>query len=841
MSSLDLRFIGDLALWQGMLLALAVGALAWWLYWRETRTLSTSLRWLLPTLRSAAIVLALLILTAPVLHHRYREGEPGRLRFLIDSSRSMSIVDRHIDPSTKLEIARSLGWLSSDDAATREQSAVEAFDSSSRYARALERLLGSDDGVLKQLREEFEIVVERFDSQRTKLWESTVDQSSPLPENSRPWIPKEFTARTQLGTALAAGSLTSGNTTNVTGNTEEASEEKPASTNPDDEINLSGADETIVLLSDGRNTAGVSPLLVAESLATQRRPIYAVGLGTAAMPADISLVTIEHPERVFEKDLLRGTLVVRQRMPQAAPLKLKIKIAGSDEVVWEETRTQAADERGRIDFSFPVKPIIEKIQKEAGRATNFSAVPVHLEASVEPQAGEADDSNNRRIFHVSVITKRSKLLLVDGRSRWETRYLHNMFDRDPAWQVDLVIPDYRQTPPQLARGTGTNQFPSTKERLFEYDLVVLGELPPNVMPRESIDWLKAFVESSGGGLIVVDGSRGWLRDAFYKPVQSMLPIEWVEDKRIKPDPVAVRLTSFARQLPVFQLTPNDPGKNDAAWGELPPLHLTTTVRALPGSEVLATFSQEGEDMPLLVTRQFGAGRVFYSGTDETWRWRFKVADTYHQRFWNQVGRWVMRLPMSVQGQFVSIDSGKLVYQPGETMAIRSRLRNAQGEPAKGLTVEAIVSEVGPLQPGAPATPGKVIAVVPLTEEAAIAGLYAGQIKAPAAGNYHVTVVAPGLTSEALAVHSEFSVTEPESGEMDQLNCDEAVLRKLAEITRGQYLSEQEGGQLVDLLRPLSRGRIVENDTLLWQSYWWFVPIVLLLSLEWWLRKRVGLI
>ncbi len=387
---------------------------------------------------------------------------------------------------------------------------MESFDNSSRYARGLERLLGADDGVLQQLREEFEIVVERFDSQRTKLWESTVTQSSPLPENSRAWIPAEFAARTQLGTALAAGSLTVGNTTNTASATESEGDESKAAS-ADDEVNLGGAAETIVLLSDGRNTAGVSPLLVAESLATQRRPIYAVGMGATAMPADISLVTIEHPERVFEKDLLRGTLVVRQRMPQAAPLKLSIKIAGTDEVVWEETRTQASDERGRIDFSLPVKPIIEKIQKQAGRATNFSAVPVHLEAVVEPQAGEADDSNNRRVFHVSVITKRSRLQLVDGRSRWETRYLHNMFDRDPAWQVDLVLPDYRQTPPQLARGTSTNQFPSTKERLFEYDLVILGELPPNVMPRESIDWLKAFVESSGGGLIVVDGARGWLR------------------------------------------------------------------------------------------------------------------------------------------------------------------------------------------------------------------------------------------------------------------------------------------------------------------------------------------
>ncbi|MGN6547039.1 MAG: hypothetical protein ACTHK7_18435, partial [Aureliella sp.] len=270
-------------------------------------------------------------------------------------------------------------------------------------------------------------------------------------------------------------------------------------------------------------------------------------------------------------------------------------------------------------------------------------------------------------------------------------------------------------------------------------------------------------------------------------------------------------------------------------------------------------NESDAEMPLMVTRQFGAGRVFYSGTDETWRWRYKYADTYHQRFWNQVARWVMRLPMSVQGQFVSIDAGKLVYQPEETVVIRARLRNAQGEPASDLSVEAVVTAFDPPSDASadqPATSSaespeaggssaktepRVIAVVPLAADASIAGVYSGQLRAPAGGNYRVSIVAPGLTSEALDVHTEFSVAERDSGEMDALSCDESILRKLAEVTGGQYLSEQQGDELVSLLKPLSRGKIIESDTLIWQSYWWFVPIVLLLSVEWWLRKRVGLI
>src|SRR5688500_13684354 len=110
----SVRFIGDVALWQGALLGLMIAALSWWLYWRESRGLHGVARWLLPTLRAAAILLSLLVLTAPVLHHRYREGEPGRLRFLIDGSRSMSISDPQLDESLKLKIAHALGWSDAD-------------------------------------------------------------------------------------------------------------------------------------------------------------------------------------------------------------------------------------------------------------------------------------------------------------------------------------------------------------------------------------------------------------------------------------------------------------------------------------------------------------------------------------------------------------------------------------------------------------------------------------------------------------------------------------------------------------------------------------------------------
>ena len=40
---------------------------------------------------------------------------------------------------------------------------------------------------------------------------------------------------------------------------------------------------------------------------------------------------------------------------------------------------------------------------------------------------------------------------------------------------------------------------------------------------------------------------------------------------------------------------------------------------------------------------------------------------------------------------------------------------------------------------------------------------------------------------------------------------------------------------------MTQGRVIESDTVLWQSWWWFAPIVLLLTVEWIIRKRAGML
>jgi hypothetical protein len=218
-------------------------------------------------------------------------------------------------------------------------------------------------------------------------------------------------------------------------------------------------------------------------------------------------------------------------------------------------------------------------------------------------------------------------------------------------------------------------------------------------------------------------------------------------------------------------------------------------------------------------------------SDESWRWRFKIADQIHQRLWNQLARWIMRKPLSVESEFLSLDSGAASYQEQQPVEIRSRLLQADGAPAEGRKVVAVLWR-----------DGQVVSRVKLPEEPTNPGGYTSAVRGLPRGDYEVSIEADGFTPEALTARTQFAIIERDpSQEMLSTTCNVELLQQLSEATGGSYLHESQIGKLPELLQPLSGGRIVHSTQPLWQSYYWFVLALMLLALEWILRKRSGLV
>jgi hypothetical protein len=238
----------------------------------------------------------------------------------------------------------------------------------------------------------------------------------------------------------------------------------------------------------------------------------------------------------------------------------------------------------------------------------------------------------------------------------------------------------------------------------------------------------------------------------------------------------------------------------------------------------------GKKLPAVVVRPYGAGKVLYQAFDDSWRWRYEVADQHHVRYWNQIADWLAELPFAVRQKLISLDAGALVYRPGDSADIRVRLRDGQGRPVTNAVVDAVLFR-----------DGQRVATIRLTPDENTGGLFRGRTAALEPGSYEVGVESAAIAERDARARTGFRVEPLETGELTQLSLNEDLLRQMSAITGGEYLREENIDRLVELLAPMSQGRVEEADTVLWQSYWWFVPIVMLLTAEWIIRKRFGML
>ena len=920
----SLRFIGDWPAWLGIGLAVVLGAVAWISYRRETARQPRWLHWLLPTLRALAIVMMVLMLAGPVLHHRKIIGQLSRLFLFVDGSASMGLTDPSMDAGRKLAILRRLGlvrgeavpedwskvgealadavslaergklaqgataeeWrqLTGDfamrveaaraglagagleagraesfardvaqpaaDLAKREtrqidertramadlqrlgdlanrwageaqeifqrkvnelaaaggsplKAALEKFDTLPRWQRLQALLLeGEGEKLLARLSARYEVQLLMLEgSEARRIWQPTA-QDSALPRE----LPKPSGAATNLSTGLQSGV--------GEGWPEEGSgaprEQRGA----------------VVVFSDGQHNDGESPTDRARVLAGRGLPLFTVGLGSQVRPRDLAVLKAEGPEAVFAEDRVRGEITLKDDMPAGSPFKLTI--GDGDKILWERQLTTEGRNVRKVAYDFPIGDVVKARMAARRGEVQLSSLPLEFKVAVTPVEGDSQPANDAGALRVRAVTQKRRILLLDGRPRWETRYLRNVFERDEQWEVNCVSVGMLRGEAGWARGTKPEQFPLEQGQLQSYDLIIFGEVPRSVFKGDELAWLRDFVEKRGGAMIFIDGSRGRLKEYADSPIAPLFPVEW-KSAAVREGLSRVVLTDRSAGLAAFSLAP-DRAQNSGVWSGLPAPRWVSGATPLAGAESLLEIEGEGRKFAGVVLRPFGAGKVLYQSFDESWRWRYEVADQHHVRYWHQIANWIAELPFAVRDKFVSLDAGAITYRPGDSADVRVRLRDGEGRPVTNATVDAVLYR-----------DGQKAATIRLLADDNAGGLFHGRTAALEPGKYEVGVESAAIPASEWKARTEFQVEPRETGEFMQLSLNEDLLRQMAAQGGGQYLREEQIDRLADLLAPMSQGKVIESDTVLWQSYWWFTPVLLLLTAEWIIRKRVGML
>jgi hypothetical protein len=761
-------FEGLLPAWLTVVIAIFGGAIVWRWHFRETRWSRAPWSYVLPTLRASAFGLIVLMLSGPALRREWISGELSRVAILVDESASMELTD---GASERTRLQRIAGWMTGSENAP---------------------------GWLVGQRGSFHLQVLGFGEEekhhpgQRSLWDS---QAAP----AAPPISLAFHGvggRTAIGDALS----------------------ELIRSSPDPSKQESGGKDwsAVLLLSDGQSNAGISATEVAEQYRKLAIPIYAIGYGQSDEPDDLGILEVDHSRHLLPSDTFQGSVTIKQQLPSGKPYRLSLR--QGEQIVWSDTYESDGQSIRKIDVRIPGEKIFGNTVSLPGNRRK--AEPIDFGFEIENSGDDAAPSNNRFESSLWGVVKKNRVLVMDRRGRWETRYIKNAFERDPTWDVDSILG---------SESFDERAFPKTREELSSIDLLVLTMDCIPGMTELQLKWIADHVAEVGSGLVWIDSGRDPPPSVALQGAKEWLPVGFESDLQ----PVAIRslgLPGGAWNERVLSFE-SDAGANRDLWKSFPPPRAARRVLPAAGAEVLVVgVANADQEHPMLVARRHGQGRVVYSANDESWRWRYNVADLYHQRFWNQLAEWTMQAPYAVENDFVALDSGARTCESNESIPVRVRLRNSDGSPMVKARVSAVISN-GPNR----------IDAIPLTENGEGTGLYFGTAGPYPAGRLEVSLEVAGVPEEMLDLKTECIVKPAANLELQALSRNEGLLEQLAQISGGRYWDESQADAVSDVLAGHRTGKIEESQWLLWQSYPWFLTVMALLSAEWFLRKRAGLV
>ena len=692
--------------------------------------------------------------------------------------------------------------------------AIEEFDGASRLERLRKLLLNEDTGILRKIakQQDIELIAMTNRNVETMWWQRRAGKkSSGAFPNELSFGEKGYL--TDLSHTIGAM--------------------------------MEGEEEGVgaIVFTDGQHNAEGSPIDNANIFGERGIPMFTIGYGNETSPMDMALTDVTGPSTVFAKDKVSGELVLRDSMRPGIPYRVAIEHDG--EVVWEQQIESNNTMLRSIDYEFPVQELVDRIT-DAGQKNKVEmrAVALQFKVSVTPVGQKQDESgrplekvteNNSKSLFVQAVAHPKKILIVDSRPRWETRYLNTMFERDEQWESNILMEVFPPDQPQKSweRGDGPGMFPSSREELFTYEVIVFGDVPRRLFRDDELEWLAEFVGSRAGGMIFIDGQRGFLGQYEGTELGKLLPVERGADDRDRSEadmPKTLELTTEGSGMSELRFASSGV-ENAEIWGRLRPPAWTAPVEDLPGSQVMvyATF-EENRRVPVIVTRRYGAGAVLYVGTDELWRWRYNVGDRYHQKFWVQMTNWTAEQPFSVQGKNVSIAADKMVYDPAGKASLRVRVRDDKGRSVDSGDFVALLYR-----------DGQLYSEVELDADPNQGGIFRARTGSLEGGKYEIAVKQKYLLKrdKEFDARAEFVVRAGDNRELDNLSVNRELLQTVARQSGGQYFAEEEARNLVNLLESIDKKKVIASETNLWSSYWWFTGIIGLLVAEWVLRKRAG--
>ena len=469
----------------------------------------------------------------------------------------------------------------------------------------------------------------------------------------------------------------------------------------------------------------------------------------------------------------------------------------------------------------------ERIQVRAGRGeynTSFLYTPtsdgdVRLTVSIFPLPGEPDVENNRMSTIVRVDDRHRRLLLIAGSPSPDVGFIRRIVERMAGIDLDVAI------------AIGPRQPELTDARLANLDQIIFVDYPTSSADPATIERIARLIRYRSVPLLIVPGPHvdPDRLDRFGDLVPIRLNGSWDQTVEARVAPVPGGSThSVTREV--------SESIKQIRWDELPPISLPTgNISTQPDARILLQSGPVGQPVLAIIDRRSVRTAMF--GGYDLWRWELAgegLSEAQGRSTFplleSLISSSVRWLDAGERSRQVMIRSTRPSWRLNEPVEIRGEVFDDEFRPVGDSEVTYRIAGGGITRSGSLLPEGS--------------GSYGILVKDLPAGTYALSGTARS-GRRVLGNDNGSFIVEPISSEDTARGIDHEFLRALAESSGG-YAAEPEGLEdLADSILTHSRmvPRSVETraEVSMRNSAWFLFTALLFFSLEWYLRRRWGLL
>ena len=551
--------------------------------------------------------------------------------------------------------------------------------------------------------------------------------------------------------------------------------------------------QAILLLSDGQYNTGRNPRYTAAESAV---PVHAMAMGDTTAQRDVRL------QRVATNELgYRGVEL---------PLDVTVLSEGFE----GQQVTLTVAERGQplhtVRRALPPDGIVLPVSMQYMPTTPGL---IQLTVSITHLEGETTHVNNSMTVTVNVLDRRQRLLVIAGAPHPDVAAMQDMLRADEEREVVMRVQKDRQS---FYEGT-------IPDSLDAFDLVLMAGYPT----RASMPSLAQQIAMSGVPLLFVLSEQTdltLLRGTF-GPVLPVAPV----DSRPLFMEAALELTPGGRRHAALQGLPS------VVTESLPPLqYLATEWQVSPDAVTLGVANVSGVNIqaPLLVTRSREGVRTAALLGAGSWRWMNLPEDLTHSDNWwpalfENLVQWLLA---PEDDRLVRVSPAHDTFGGTEAVQFTGQVYDESLNGVDGATLSLNVTAPGGER-------------YPHTMRGIGGGRYVADLGTLPEGSYSYAASA-SLGESALGTDNGTFAVGALVLEYAETRANVPLLRQIAIQSGGTYLPPGDLSVLNNVLRADSTfaPRAVEstNERALWQWPVLLGVVLVLLTAEWVLRKRVGM-